>query len=173
MFTDLRRSATQTGQLLNPFTSLPDGPHGLLLQRRSDGRLVGSQITDRAGDPPTSQPIQAALADGSDVALDSGSAKSGDLGRLLTGEPAVQQPQDEHLAADVFVRVRVALGVDERLLFLGQVSGLSCRSSPQTWQRPGQRPGRVRNDQRWSVLVGPRSAPSWRVRLDTSSAVAF
>ena len=25
----------------------------------------------------------------------------------------------------------------------------------------------------WSVLVGPRSAPSWRVRLDVSSAVAF
>jgi hypothetical protein len=77
---------------------------------------VVGQVAHRPDDAPPPQSVQAALAVGGHVPLDGGPTESGDLGRLGPGDAAVEQPKDEHLAADVGVGVGIPLRVDDRLL---------------------------------------------------------
>ncbi len=116
-----RRLAAKPGQLLDPLGRPGDGPCRLTPERLADAFAVGGQVADGADDVPAPQPIEAAVAEGGDVTLDGGAAQSGDLGGLLTGQPAVQQPQDEHLAADMLAGVGVTLGVDDGPLLFGQL----------------------------------------------------
>jgi hypothetical protein len=53
---------------------------------------------------------------GGDIALNGGSPEAGDGRRLPPPEPTMEQPQDQHLAADVGLRVRLPLS-DHHFLF--------------------------------------------------------
>ena len=81
---------------------------------------MSGQVADGPGDVPLAQAVEAAVAEGSDVALHGSASQASDLGSLVAAELAVQQPENEHLAADMLLRVRVAFRLDDLLLFLGQ-----------------------------------------------------
>jgi hypothetical protein len=81
---------------------------------------MSGQVTDWTRDAPLPQAVEAAVPEGGDIALDGGAAQADDLGRLGAAEAAVEKPQHEHLAADVFLGVGVTFGVNDLLLLLGQ-----------------------------------------------------
>jgi Reverse transcriptase (RNA-dependent DNA polymerase) len=109
-------------QLLEALGGLRDGARGPARELFADAVTMSGPVTDRARDAPLSQAVQAAVTKGGDVALDGGAAQASDRGGLLAGQPAVQQPEHEHLAADVLLGVGVALGSDDLLLFLSQLN---------------------------------------------------
>jgi len=77
---------------------------------------VGGQVAHRPDDSPPPQAVRPAVAVGRHVPLDGRPAETGDLGGLLPGDAAVEQPEDEHLAADVRLGVGIPLRIDDRLL---------------------------------------------------------
>jgi hypothetical protein len=83
---------------------------------------MSGQVAHRARDAPLTQSLQAAFAEGSDVALHGSTAQASDLGSLLATEAAVQKPEHKHLAADMLLGMRIAFRVDDLLLFLGQLN---------------------------------------------------
>jgi hypothetical protein len=113
----------------------------LLLERRVDLWGVTGQVADRPLDLPASQALQPAVAEGGDVTLGGGPSDAGDFGGLLAGEAVVEEPERQHLAANVFVGVGVALGVDDPLLLLGPLNAI-----------PAHRPALARSP---ASLAGP------------------
>ena len=77
---------------------------------------MGGQVADGADDIQLPKAVRPAVAVGRHVPLDGRPAETGDLGGLLPGDAAVEQPEDEHLAADVRLGVGIPLGVDDRRL---------------------------------------------------------
>ena len=67
--------------------------------------------------PP--QAVQAPVAKCDHVAVDGGATEADDLGGLLPGRAAVEQPEDQHLLTDPQVGMRGPLLVDDPLLVLG------------------------------------------------------
>ena len=61
---------------------------------------------------------------------------------------------------------RLRLRRGPALLLFGQLVGLSCRRAPRESERPERRSGRWETI-KWSVVAGPRSAPSCRMALVT------
>jgi len=101
------------------------GPVG----NRSDWRLgqrvayrldVPGEVTDRTGASPASQSFQPVVTVGGHISLNGRPADANDLGGLLPGNVTMQKPQNEHLSADVVVRVVVSLGVHNLLLVVRQ-----------------------------------------------------
>jgi hypothetical protein len=74
---------------------------------------VAGQVGHRAGDLPPPQAVPSTIPVGRDVPLDGGPPESGDLGRFGPREATMEQPQGEHLAADVGLGVALPLGVDD------------------------------------------------------------
>ena len=117
------RTATQSGQRLDPVASLGHRPHRGVGQGFPDGVGVGRQIADGAGHVPLPQAVQTAVTVRSHVALNGGPAHTGNDGGLCPRDLAVQQPENEHCATDVRLGVRLALGSDDLLLVVGQGNG--------------------------------------------------
>ena len=64
----------------------------------------------------TTKVVQPALAVGGHVPLGGRPPEARDFGGLGSGDAAMEEPQDEHLAADVGLGVGIPLGIDDRLL---------------------------------------------------------
>lgn len=105
---------------------LGDGTDGRLLERGLDRRRVAGQFADGPDDVPRPQAVEAAGAVGFEVAADGGPADAGDRAGLGLGDPRVDRPEDEHLAADVHIRMRVTLGGDDRKFGIRQANRRAC-----------------------------------------------
>ena len=98
--------------------------------------MVG-QVAHRTGDTPLSQAVESALAEGRDRPLDGGPSQVGDGRGRLPGEPTVEHPQDEHLAADMGGGVGVTLGADDRFLGVGECDREPGHDDDFAWGCPG------------------------------------
>lgn len=116
----MRRTATKSGQSFNPVARLGHGPHRGLGQRLLDRLGVRCHVTDGTSDIPLAQTIQAAVAEGGHIALNGGTTQPGDGCGLRPGDPAMQKPKDEHLTPNMGFGVRLALGIYDPLLVVGQ-----------------------------------------------------
>lgn len=87
---------------------------------------VVGQFADGPDDVPFAQGVEAAGAVGFEVAADGGPADAGDLPGLGLGDPGVDRPEDEHLAADVDVRMRVSLGGDDGAFEIREANRRAC-----------------------------------------------
>src|SRR5262249_12015596 len=112
----LGRLATDARQSLDAFTSLIHGASGLAGELLTDKITMSGQVAHGPGDAPLAQPPQAAVAEGNYVALHGGPPQAGHLGSLLASQAAVQQPEYQHLAADMLLGMAVTFGVDDLLL---------------------------------------------------------
>ena len=72
------------------------------------------------------QAIKAAIAVGSKVTLNGGSADTRDLAGLQTGQPRMNRPKHEHLAANVQVGMQISFGSDGRLLAFRESNMDAC-----------------------------------------------
>ena len=81
---------------------------------------MSDEVADRTPDAPPSQPVQSAGAVGRDVPLDGRAAQAGDLGGFRPRQATMQKPHDEHLSANMRLRVGIPFRVHHPLLVLGQ-----------------------------------------------------
>jgi len=79
----LAGTTPQTSQLKDPFRRFCHSAGGLLLEGLADQITIGGHFAGRSMDVRPPEPIQASLAKGGHVTLDSGSANANDLGGLL------------------------------------------------------------------------------------------
>jgi hypothetical protein len=111
---------------------------------------MSGQVADRPRDAEPSQTLQAAVSISDEVTLHGGAAQTNDLGRLRACQPAVQEPEHEHLATDMLLGMGVTFGVDNLLLLFAQLN-----------PKPRHRES-LRSTTRQSLLLG--SIPSARNR---------
>jgi len=115
-----------TQDRLNTRWPFPRSYHARVIDRlKADGAkmvAVDIALSQPSGRKPRYCGFAGAALPPDDCALLNSSAQAGNLGRLVAVQATMQQPQDQHLAADVFLRVRIALVVDDVLLLLGQVN---------------------------------------------------
>ena len=116
------RLTADARQSLDPLAGLVHGARGLAGELLADKITMSGQVAHGASDAPLAQPLQATVAEGSEVALHGGASQTSNLGGLLAAETAVQKPEHEHLAADMLLGVGVAFSVDDPLLLLGQLN---------------------------------------------------
>src|SRR6266851_1772561 len=137
----LRRLTADARQSLDALAGFVHRASGLAGELLADKITMGSQIAHRAADAPLSQAIEATVAEGSDIALHGGASQTSNLSSLVAAEAAVQKPEHKHLAADVLLGVGVAFGLDDLLLFLGQLNPKPChRESLGEQDQPGLPP---------------------------------
>ena len=103
-----------------------DGADRRLVQRGFDLFGVAGQRADRPDDAPMPQAIEAALAVGGEVAFNGGPSKTSDLACLQMGQPRMDRPEDQHLAADVQIRMRVPFGGDGCLFGFRKLNRDAC-----------------------------------------------
>jgi hypothetical protein len=85
----------------------------VLGQRLPDDRGTGGEIArGAAGDAAALETVESAVAVGNDVPLRGGDADVGEAGRVLSGMPEVDGPEDVHLAADDRIGMPVAVRED-------------------------------------------------------------
>ena len=87
----LAGTASQSGQLKNPFARLGYGVDGLFLEGFANQLAIGRHFALRAIGVPSSQTVQPAVTKRGHIPLDGGSSNPDDLGRLLACDSVVQQ----------------------------------------------------------------------------------
>src|SRR5262249_57230421 len=98
-------------QAFDPLGGFGRHPHGPVSESLTDGADVSDEVADRAPDAPPPQPVQSAVAEGRDVSLDGRPAQAGYLGGFRPRQAAMQKPHDEHLPADMRLRVGIPFRV--------------------------------------------------------------
>jgi len=109
----LGQAAANPGEFGDPLDGFGGGADGAFGQRLPDDRGMGGEIArGAAGDDAALETVESAVAVGEDVPLRGGDADVGEAGRVLSGMPEVDGPEDVHLAADDGVGMPVAVGED-------------------------------------------------------------
>ena len=101
---------------------------GAAVSKAPNGVREGRQVADGAGHVPLTESVQAAVPIGGDIALHGGSPEAGDGRRLRPGESTMEQPQDQHLAADMGLRVRLPLSLHHFLFRSRQLHAMPSHS---------------------------------------------
>lgn len=122
----LREAPFESGELPDAVGGLGDGADRGVFQRGLDRLGVAGQCADGADDVPLAQAVEASGAVGFEVAADGGPADAGDLAGLGLGGSGVDRPEDEHLPADVHVRMRVTLDGDSRTFGIRKANRRAC-----------------------------------------------